>query len=78
MEFNLQKLRYERMSRKVSQEEMAKALGVTRTTYYKKENGDIRISVEEFSTILNKLGIPDDEVVNFFKVKVPEREQVAK
>lgn len=74
MNFNLQKLRYERLSRKISQETMAQALGITRSTYYKKENGDIKISVEEFSVILKTLGIPYKEAGNFFTHNVPERE----
>jgi len=75
MEFSLQKLRYERMSRRITQEEMAKALGVTRSSYIKRENGSVKISVEEFSIILKKLGIHEDEISNFFTFKVPERER---
>lgn len=76
MNFNLQKLRYERLSRKITQEHMAQALGITRGTYHKKENGNIKISVEEFSIILKTLGIPYEEVGNFFTYNVPEREQL--
>lgn len=77
MTFNLQKLRYERLSRKITQEEMAKAIGVTRPTYHKKENGLIKISVEEFSILLNVMGIPPSEAGNFFTHNVPERERIA-
>ncbi|WP_150284130.1 helix-turn-helix transcriptional regulator [Rummeliibacillus sp. TYF-LIM-RU47] len=77
MDFNLQKLRYERLSRKISQEEMAKAIGVTRTTYYKKENGDIRITVDEFSKLLETMGISKNEAGLFFTRNVPIREQKA-
>lgn len=77
MNFNLQKLRYERLSRRLTQEEMAKAIGVTRTTYYKKETGNIKISVEEFSVLLDVLGIPQDQAGIFFTLKVPDWEQVA-
>lgn len=75
MNFNLQKLRYERMSRKISQDEMADALSVSRSSYAKRENGIVKISVEEFSVIINKLGIPKDEAINFFTFNVPERER---
>lgn len=75
MKFNLQKLRYERLSRRVSQEEMAKALGLNRTSYYKKEKGDIKISVEEFSVILETLGIPYEQAGDFFTVNVAKRER---
>lgn len=74
MNFNLQKLRYERMSRKLSQETIADALGITRSTYHKKENGRIKISVEEFSIILEIMGIPQDEAGVFFTSIVPKRE----
>lgn len=71
MRFNLQRLRYERLSRKFSQEEMAQALNINRSSYYKKENGDIKISVEEFAKILEVLSIPQKEAGNFFEQNVP-------
>lgn len=74
MSFSLQKLRYERLSRKISQKRMAEVLGIARTTYYKKENGDIKISVEEFAAILKELGIPQSQAGIFFERDVPERE----
>lgn len=75
MEFNLQKLRYERLSRQISQEEIASALNISRSSYHKKETGKIKISVNEFGIILDKFGIPKSEIINFFTQKVPEREQ---
>ncbi|HLR92343.1 MAG TPA: helix-turn-helix transcriptional regulator [Atopostipes sp.] len=77
MEFNLQKLRYERMSRRITQQEMADALGLNRSSYVKRESGDVKISVDEFSIILNRLGIPESEVANFFIHNVPIRERIA-
>lgn len=76
MTFNLQKLRYERLSRNKSQQELAAALGLNRSTYIKKENGDIKISVEEFGIILDELGIPHEEAGNFFVSFVPNREHL--
>jgi len=75
MRFNLQKLRYERLSRNISQEKVASALNISRSSYHKKENGKIKISVEEFGVILDTLGIPETEIINFFTINVPEREQ---
>lgn len=75
MRFNLQKLRYERLSRQISQEEVAKALNISRSSYHKKETGKIKISVEEFGIILDVLGIPESEIVNFFTPDVPIRER---
>jgi DNA-binding XRE family transcriptional regulator len=54
------------MSRKISQDEMAKTLGINRSSYHKKENGLIKISVEEFGAILDKLEIPRESAGNFF------------
>lgn len=75
MKFNLQKLRYERLSRQISQQDVASALNISRSSYHKKETGKIKISVEELGIILDTLGIPESEVVNFFDRNVPEREQ---
>lgn len=75
MRFNLQRLRYERISRKVSQEQMAHELGINRTSYHKKEMGKIKISVEEFAKILEVLNIPQSNAGYFFEQNVPEREQ---
>lgn len=77
MTFNFQKLRYERMSRKISQEEMAKLLGMNHTSYWKRENGKVAISVEEFIKMLEVMGIPQSEAGNFFTDKVANREQIA-
>ena len=74
MAFNLQKLRYERLSRNVSQDKVASALCINRSSYHKKENGKIKISVEEFAIILDMLQIPQDEAGSFFVQNVPKRE----
>ena len=77
MTFNFQKLRYERMSRKISQEKMAKLLGMNHTSYWKRENGKVPISVEEFIKMLEVMGIPQSEAGNFFTDNVANREQMA-
>lgn len=76
MNFNLQRLKFERLSRNISQQEMAKALGISRNAYYKKESGRIKITVEEFSVIMDKLGIPSKNAGIFFTFDVPERELI--
>lgn len=75
MDFNLQKLRYERMSRRISQEHLADAINVHRSTYIKKESGSVAITVDEFAIIIRTLGIPTNEAINFFTHEIPEREQ---
>lgn len=75
MDFNLQKLRYERMSRQVSQEEVASALNISRSYYHKKETGKAKMTVDEFAKVVEILGIPESEIIYFFTRKVPVREQ---
>lgn len=75
MRFNLQKLRYERLSRQISQEEMASALNISRSYYHKKETGKAKMTVDEFGKAVEVLGIPESEIINFFTLNVPEREQ---
>lgn len=77
MQFNLQKLRYERMSRQISQEEVAAALNISRSYYHKKETGKAKMTVDEFGKVVEVLGIPESEIINFFTRNVPKREQTA-
>ena len=75
MQFNLQRLRFERMSRLIPQEKVAEALGISRSYYHKKETGKAKMTIEEFGIIIDVLGIPKNEIINFFTTEVPEREQ---
>lgn len=75
MNFNLQKLRYERLSRQISQEKVASALNISRSYYHKKETGKAKMTVDEFGKVIEVLGIPESEIINFFTPNVPEREQ---
>jgi len=54
------------MSRLIPQEVVASALNISRSYYHKKETGKAKITVEEFGKILDVLGIPEHEIVNFF------------
>lgn len=65
--FNLQKLRRERMARGVTQEQMANALSLTKSSYHQKEAGVTKISIEEFATILDVLFIPESRCMSFFE-----------
>jgi len=75
LKFNLQRLRFERLSRLISQETVAKALGISRSYYHKKETGKAKMTIEEFGIIIDVLGIPKNEIINFFTTDVPERER---
>lgn len=56
--------------------DMGEAIGVGRTAYYKREKGDIKISVDEFSKFLDVLGISQSKAGIFFTNDVPKRELV--
>ena len=75
MRFNLQKLRYERLSRQISQDVVASALKISRSYYHKKETGKAKMTVDEFAKVLEVLEIPESEVPKFFTLEVPKREQ---
>lgn len=77
MRFDLQKLRFERMSRLISQEEVASALGISRSYYHKKETGKAKMTVDEFAKVIEVLAIPKSEIVNFFNRNVTERKRNA-
>jgi len=72
--FNLQRLKFERLSRNISAEKVGKALGISANAYYKKESGMNNISVEEFGVILKALGIPERNAGIFFTFNVPDWE----
>lgn len=73
--FNLQKLKYERLSRNVSAEKVGEHLGISANAYYKKESGASNISVEELGSILKALDIPERNAGIFFTFNVPDWEQ---
>lgn len=60
--FNLQRLRFERMSRKFPVAEMSELLGISANAYYKKERGATNITVDELCTILTALRIPRSDI----------------
>ena len=72
--FSLQRLKFERLSRNISQREMADSLGISVNAYYKKESGRLNITVEELSVLLRTLGIPEEDAGIFFNFVVPKRE----
>lgn len=64
--FNLQRLRFERMSRKCQVDELSAALGISRNAYYKKERGETNITVNELCIILTTLRMPHQEIHYLF------------
>lgn len=74
MEFNYNRLKAERIAKGFTVEEMGEVLGVTKGTYSKKENGRLPVTVEDFTLISNKLGIPPEQISIFFSLNVAESE----
>ncbi len=74
MKFNYNRLKAERIARGFTVEEMGEALGVTKSTYSKKENGRIAITVEDFISISNKFDIPPEQIMIFFTINVSNME----
>lgn len=74
MEFNYNRLKAERIAKGFTVEEMAGALGITKGTYSKKENGKIAVTVEDFTLVFKKLGIPPEQIGIFFSRDVAKTE----
>lgn len=64
--FNLQKLKYERLSRKISQREVGESLGISTNAYSRKEAGTTNITVEEIPIIFGTIGIEMEDVAEFY------------
>lgn len=75
VEFDLKRLKAERVAKGLSQEDIANALGITRTWYSRKENGHVSLSIEEFAKIIEVLGYDESDVHIFFKLNVDKRER---
>lgn len=75
LEFDVKRLKAERIAKGLTQEDVANALGVTRSWYALKENGKRNITLEEFSKILDVLGYDGSDVHIFFKLNVAKRER---
>lgn len=69
MNLNLKKLKGERVASGVTQMEAATTLGVSRTSYWKRENGYVPIGADELAKLCNLFGESDIRV--FFDFTVP-------
>lgn len=77
MKFNYNRLKAERIAKGLTVQQMADELGISKSTYSKKENGKLPVTVEDFSVISNKLGIPIDQISIFFTLNVSKMETMA-
>ncbi|MEE8574574.1 MAG: helix-turn-helix transcriptional regulator [Thermodesulfobacteriota bacterium] len=64
IELILERIKITRTEKGIRQEELAEALGIDRTTYLRKESGQIPLSVEELLKIAEAL---DTNPAYFFK-----------
>lgn len=75
LKLNLKRLRAERVAKGYDQAEFAHKLGMSRTSYGKRENGLVDISMSELARIMTVLGLNKDKVPIFFTQSVPKKQQ---
>ncbi|WP_195589397.1 helix-turn-helix domain-containing protein [Lactobacillus paragasseri] len=75
MKFDLQRLKAERVAQRITQAEMARKIGISTNAYWRKENGDRDIGMEEFVKILQVLGFNKKQISLFFAKNVHKGER---
>lgn len=75
MTVDVLRIKGERIAKGITQEEMANALGITRTAYTKRETGNTPITADELAIIAAKLGVGKDGIGIFFSTNVPKLER---
>lgn len=66
MKLNVRRLKAERVANGLSQDEVARALGMTRSSYSLKENGHRNWTVENLVKFCDLVGIESDQIGVFF------------
>ncbi|WP_341775098.1 helix-turn-helix transcriptional regulator [Staphylococcus hyicus] len=69
-EFNVRRMKAERIAKGISLTDMAIQMGMTPGTYSKKENGHIRVTVDDLAKMFEILEIPESDCGIFFTNKV--------
>lgn len=67
MDFDLKRIKAERVAAGITQIEMAHRLGMSRTSYWKRESGMVPIDVKEFAAILTTIGLKREQIAIFFR-----------
>lgn len=75
MKLDLKRLRAERVACGLSQEDVAKKFGKTRSWYAKRENGFVSIGADELAKIAGIFNIDDKRISIFFNNNVLKKEQ---
>lgn len=73
LKLDLNRLRAERIAKGWDQAEFAHKLGMSRTSYSKRENGLVNISINELTRMMSLLGFNKDKISIFFTQNVPKR-----
>lgn len=76
MKVDLARIKAERVAKGLTQENMAKQLGWSRSTYAKRENGIVPIGADELANIASILNINENQMGIFFKFNVPKKERL--
>lgn len=66
MKLNIKRIKAERVANGLSQEDVAKALGMTRSSYSLKETGKSNWSIDNLINFCNLIGLSADEIGIFF------------
>lgn len=72
MTVDLLRIKAERTANNLTQDELAKKLGWTRSQYAKREAGFVSFSANELIAVAEVLGYNKDNIGIFFKNTVPE------
>lgn len=73
LKLDLNRLKAERIAKGWDQAEFAHKLGMSRTSYSKRENGLVNISIKELAKMMSVLGFNKDKISIFFTQGVPKR-----
>lgn len=75
MKFDLNRLKAERVAKGFTQQDLADALGISRTAYWKKESGDSDIGLEQFLKILQILGLSKQDLPIFLQTMLTKENE---
>lgn len=73
--FNRNRLKVARIERGVSAAEIAKALGISTVSYYKKESGPNAVTTKDLAIIMEVLGMKAEDASYFFTNIYREEEE---
>ncbi|VTT10992.1 phage repressor [Streptococcus gordonii] len=66
---NVAKLKGKIVERDITQEELAKNIGITKSTFYRKMKQNGNFSIKEVNLIVSSLNLTKDEAINIFLLR---------